>query len=1677
MKFRPFSNLALVTALTLLSPSLARATADSVIVFNEINYHPADEVNGTEWIELHSLMGVDVDISNWRLQDGVAFTFPEGTIVPGHGYVLIAANPASTSLSGLNPMGPFSGSLNNSGETIELANNSGRIMDSVSYGDDNDWPVGADGSGATLSKRKEDSSSASPSNWVASPTLVGSPAQINFPTGEEPADLVINEIAAADEPNFQIELANLGSTPINLAGFKIQSSVGPAYTLTSGTLNPGAHQALSAATLGFTPLSGDRLFLLRPGGTEIADARAVTNRLRGRSPDGRWLYPSSPSIGSPNLFNTTSDIVINEIMFSPRPIRSDAQSSTTVILDWDQAWRFNESGNDLGNTWETATHPLGGDWQQGPGPIGYETSALDIPIATNLAHPASNNPRVITYYFETEFTLTASQLANIGTLELSHIIDDGAVFYLNGSEISRFKMDSEPTTAASFANDGGESVLTTGVVVSSNDLVVGSNRLSVEVHQNVIGSSDIVFATKLEAIEASTPFQKSNNQWIELYNQGSSDIDLSGWAFTDGISFEFPTGTFLNSGEYLVLARDIALFSDEHPGVPVVGNWEGNLSRSGERLILRDSANNIADELRYFDDGNWPSQADGGGASLELLDPRADNSTAGSWQASDEGSRSDWQTYTYRASGQNHGNDPTQYNEFIFGLLDNGEFLLDDISVIENPDGAARELIQNGDFSGGNADTWRLIGTHRHAEVITDPSSPGNMVLHMATSGSAEHQHNHAGTTLKSGSSFVTLSSSAEYQISFRAKWLSGSNQFHTRLYFNRAARTTHLDTPSGGGTPGAPNSRALPNIGPALSKLHHSPAVPEAGAPITVSAIANDPDGIASLTLFYSVNGGAFASTPMTSGQNDSWSGIIPGQTAASKIQFYLQAVDSPGALSHLPARGPDSRAIIPVQDGQANLDYGDCQPNNLRIVMTNDDRDFMHTITNVMSNDRLGCTVIWNEDEIYYDCGVRLKGSQRGRPVDVRVGFNLRFPADQLFLGAHKTVAIDRSGSGSQFSQKEILVKHAINHAGGGIPGMEDDLIRVISPKTQHTGSAMLLKSRYDSEFLDNMYENGSDGTAWEYELIYYPTSTTGGPEGLKLPNPDSVAGVGAQSLGADKELYRWHWLIKNNRDADNYAPLMEMLESYGQGASASYLADMDRLLDVDQFLRSFAIQILFGVNDSYSSGSRHNAMFYQRPEDGKFLYFPWDMDFAFSRGATTSITPSGDLNKLLTSPANRRLYYGHLQDIISTTYNSSYMSPWATHYSCFLPSENLSSFISYINSRSSYATSQINSAIPATNFAITTQPTTTGDASINIEGNGWIDAREIRLAGSTEALPVTWTDTSSFVINMPIYFGSNVLVFEAYNHEDQLIGTDSVTITGTQPIIPAAAGNLVISELMFHPADSAGSDPDDYEFIELLNIHPTQTIDLTGVSFVEGIDFNFPSNTQLLPGERLIIARNQTAFISHYGDPGNIVGEYRAADGSNKLSNGGEAITLNDAQGTLILSFEYNDQAPWPTQADGGGYALELVNPTSGSTDPTQPINWRSSRLPGGSPGTDGDSTDLATWASANGITNLTLDPDHDGQTHLEEFLFNTNPFLADHPKISTSIIDETFIMEVTIRNGADGVTYSAQQSPDLINWTDALYQGRQSNQDGETETLFFSTTSPPLKTREFLRFLTQ
>ncbi len=156
------------------------------------------------------------------------------------------------------------------------------------------------------------------------------------------------------------------------------------------------------------------------------------------------------------------------------------------------------------------------------------------------------------------------------------------------------------------------------------------------------------------------------------------------------------------------------------------------------------------------------------------------------------------------------------------------------------------------------------------------------------------------------------------------------------------------------------------------------------------------------------------------------------------------------------------------------------------------------------------------------------------------------------------------------------------------------------------------------------------------------------------------------------------------------------------------------------------------------------------------------------------------------------------------------------------------------------------------------------------------------------------------------------------------------------------------LMITELMYNPAPDGNIDGDEFEFIELKNIG-SQTLDLSGIRFTNGIDYVFPNGTKLSAGGFYVLVTNPTNFTARY--PGvRIDGVY-----INNLSNSGEAIALIHAAGTPIAQFTYSDKAPWPTSADGSGFSLVPVKLAT-DLDFNNPANWHASSRVGGSPGAD-------------------------------------------------------------------------------------------------------------------------
>jgi hypothetical protein len=161
--------------------------------------------------------------------------------------------------------------------------------------------------------------------------------------------------------------------------------------------------------------------------------------------------------------------------------------------------------------------------------------------------------------------------------------------------------------------------------------------------------------------------------WIELYNNGSTAVDISNWVFKDSDDlneFVIPAGTIMQPDSYLVLSQFLVNFQQFFPNVtPVLGDFTFGLFGGGELIRLFNNTNELVDMVTYDDVAPWPVTPDGNGPTLELKNANFDNDVAENWDGS-------------VAPDGLHGTPGAQNSAFTLGI---NQLELTAVSIYPNP--------------------------------------------------------------------------------------------------------------------------------------------------------------------------------------------------------------------------------------------------------------------------------------------------------------------------------------------------------------------------------------------------------------------------------------------------------------------------------------------------------------------------------------------------------------------------------------------------------------------------------------------------------------------------------------------------------------------------------------------------------------------------------------------------------------------------------------------------------------------------------------------------------------------------------------------------------------------------------------------------------------------------------
>ncbi|MHC4726245.1 MAG: lamin tail domain-containing protein [Planctomycetota bacterium] len=1299
------------------------------LVVSEVMYNPAGDEGELEFIELYNNRAVFEDITGYAFTNGISYVFENETIIGPKEYLVVAQNPVALEAAyGINGVqGPFVGRLSNDGERIELSSANGEIVLSLQYDDGRPWHASADGAGHSLVLAKQGGDPDEASTWSAStyidgtpggpdtvqvgpedPTLItlvdiGHPGRY-FKGIEEPSPERGGLITTAwtrpefnDDPqttqwldgpngygysNNSNELQFIRTELNDMSGNYLSVYARLQFTLTARQIESFSHL--------WAEVHYDDGFVLYLNGTRIADSGQIS----GNPPP---FDQSGGPATEPPIANVTLTDRMNLLIPGVNVLAIQAHNAT-----------ISGSSDCLGCPVLQAIvdESAGGDDPSTHVVINELLANSDLPPGTDWIELYNPGPTTVNlsnvYLSDDRLNLLQHKLQE------GIILQPGQFWAVNegmGADGFAFGLDFSGETIYLTTATSGPSPVPIRVLdavrygpmkpeVTFGRFPDGSNFFGYLSSATFEGPNTRPFVNDIVINEIMYHHgtRDERYEYIELYNRGASAVALDGWAFTDGISYDFEKGTEIQPNSYLVIANDPNLLESVYDnlvvGVNLLGPYSGSLNDHSECVCLSYPLEEVnqdtdekymvtADEVTYYDGGRWPKWADGQGASLELRDPYGNNNTPDAWADSDESGQTTWEEFSITIDGDDSRYTHDQVNVFGLMLLNRGEVLIDDLDL--NIDFSRGSILKNNGFE-NNTSEWRMLGNHVQSHITMDDSYSGSRSLHLIATGHGDpgaNRINQSISSVKAGN--VTFSG--------RARWLRGSRFLLLRTSRERApiqpprpAHVFELNMPLNLGTPGLQNTAFVPNRGPDILDVQHAPVLPTAGEPIIVTAHVDDNDGVDSVVLYYGSGGlGRITSRTMVddaSGDDliegdNIFTATIPGASSGTMQAFYIEASDG-SALTRFPTKleasadVPERTCLVRVGDTLVNTQFA-----TYRIWLTDDVINTFRSRPN-LSNELMDCTFVYNNSEVFYNVGIRFRGSPflrsgSNRDPRERYAYRIDFNPDQKF-GTREEINLDNTEGSNRGPLQERASYWFYSQMG--LEFSSQEYVRVIINGRNHANYEDVRK--IDGDYIRRWFPNDTEGYIHKiddyFEYSANGTAHTNLDEGLKHDSRHPLL----------KETYRWGFEKRSHRENDNWDHIFDFAVAMNTSSSnARYEQTIESVIHPEHFARVLAIRHAVGDWDSYGYNRGKNNFFYYAVPEGKWYLLPWDIDFTLGSGNGPSTNlfsvNSGqfpEVNQFLRYPKYKQMYEKAFAELVN--------GPWQTSYGTNKPPTAFDKFL---------------------------------------------------------------------------------------------------------------------------------------------------------------------------------------------------------------------------------------------------------------------------------------------------------------------------------------------------------------------------------------------------------------
>ena len=506
------------------------------------------------------------------------------------------------------------------------------------------------------------------------------------------------------------------------------------------------------------------------------------------------------------------------------------------------------------------------------------------------------------------------------------------------------------------------------------------------------------------------------------------------------------------------------------------------------------------------------------------------------------------------------------------------------------------------------------------------------------------------------------------------------------------------------GGSPGEGNSAAASDIAPLISKVGHHPLIPSSSDLVRIRAELRD-EGLSGLsaTVYYRVSEsspGPFTSLAMfDDGQHDDelaedqvFAAFLPAQPNGEVIEFYLESSDGvntrtwPGATDASGTQG--ANALYLVDDEAERSEQSIYQ----LILSVPEELEFRASNFNSSSNAQMNTTFIvtnGEESEVRYQGGLRRRGagSRSARPRTMR----LNLPQEDSWDDITDFNLNARYGFMQVFGQQLFTASC--------LPAQEGRNVQVLLDGSNQADDS-------DSMYGSYAHMEPTDGTAISR---LFPEDDGGNVYRKRRPKVDL-----AYRSGSVTSYLEDGWTKETNSSLWDWSDLDQLLQALNDTSSPDYFSNVDAIVNIEQWLRWFAVMTLLNNGETNLSNGVDDDFYMYRPDDDpRFQLIPHDLDTILGIGDSDAIHDTensifdmfdGDegipvLEDFILHPNILPRYYGHLQNLLETSFSKSAFDAFLEERLNFIPASERTEIVAYMDQRRLFVLSEIENASAVT------------------------------------------------------------------------------------------------------------------------------------------------------------------------------------------------------------------------------------------------------------------------------------------------------------------------------------------------------------------------------------------